>query len=241
MTAAEDDAREAAAQRRIADACLGLEPVQGRLGLYRNLVQRNLATVVRRLLPRTADALDATHEAAFPSWATRFLAERAPRTPYLRDVPAEFVRWATPLWAADARTPPFLADLARYELDLFAIESAPRVATSFRVTEVSTAAPLVFAMPRQLARYDFAVHETGPSFSRRATHLYLHRDEENTVHSREIDEDKAGLLARLLDREPLGTALALESKERGTVADALAIASWLAELGRDGALLGGEG
>lgn len=242
----DEHAREAEAQRRIADACLGDgadgEFASGRLGLYRRLIQGNLAAVARRLLPRTARALDLQGAGVFDGWFARFLAEAGPRTPYLRDVPVEFVAWASVHWEGAAGIPLFLPDLARHEIDLFLIESAPGDASSARprVGEVDPGRPLVFATPWSLVRYEHAVDAATETPLRRVTHMLIHRDDENTVHARVVAESNVKLLTLLLDRMPLAEAL----RQTGAAAAEkrlVEVAAWLAELGETRALLGGEG
>jgi len=239
------DDEEVSRQRRIAEACLGQgEVAVGRLGLYRRLVQGNLSLVARRLLPRTADALDGVVEGGFRAWFAKFLAERGPRTPYLRDVPIELVEWATPLWRADAAVPRFVPDLARYELDRFDVDRANADASSPQVTEVSLDRPLVFARPIRLARYDYAVHEAVPPPANRETWLLLHRDDESSVVTTAIDPRAAPFIEAALAGAPLGEALARTTENEGALGGQsarLEVARWLAELGASGALLGGQG
>jgi hypothetical protein len=239
---AEEDAREAERQRRIADACLesGGE-TEGRLGLYRRLIQGNLAGVTRRLIPRTAAALDAAEGESYAAWFARFLAEVGPRTPYLRDVPAELVTWARPLWKTTT-LPPFLGDLARYEIDLFELDAAPQGPPAPPVVDVALDRRLVFAAPGKLARYDYDVLELSPELPRRDTCILLHRDAEHAVHSSVLASSAALWIEQTLDRVPLGEALA-RTAERGARSEAemLDVARVLADLAAKGALLGGDG
>ncbi len=250
----DDDRVEAERQRRIADACTGRDgevTATGRLGLYRRLVQGNLAAVARRLIPRTAAALDAAGS-AYAGWFARFLAEAGPRTPYLRDVPVEMVSWALPLWterAAAAELPASLPDLARHEIDLFVVESTPRDAAPATVGEVSVERPLVFATPRRLVRYEHAVHRpaevASATLTAAPTWLLMHRDEDNTVHALVVEPRWADLLGRLLEGATLGEALKQSNmptpKGESPTDTERALAEWLASLGAHGALLGGLG
>jgi hypothetical protein len=232
----EADARERERQERIADACLTLDgDAPGRLGVYRRLVQTNLCAVARRLLPRTAATLDASAGTGFADWFARFLADQGPRTPYLRDIPAELVAWAGPLWSEDRTLPPSLSDVARFEVDRFRVESSPRVAARACV-DVGLDRPLVFAAPHALAQYAFAVtEEAAPP---RATDVLLFRDPDNEVHALVIDPRRAPFLSALLARAPLGDAL----RQAGPPdLDVPALARWLADLAAAGALLGAEG
>ncbi len=245
----EDDAREAARQRRIADACMrdpdrSSDPSSARLDLYRRLIQGNLATVARRLLPRTAHQLDLPGDRGFDRWFAHFLADGGPRTPYLRDVPGEFVAWALPRWSASSDVAAFVIDLAQHEIDRFAIESAPRDGSPPEVGEVLRDRPLVFATPRKLARYEHSVDDVADPARPLVTHVLLHRDDDNTVHATVIEASRHRLLGLLLDRVPLGEALAHASDDDPATPDdterVLDAARWLAALGETGALLGGE-
>lgn len=237
MVADDDDREEALRQRAIADACLGKDAAPaGRLTLYRRLVRGNLATVARRLLPRTAAALDAT-PTPFDAWVARFLEEAAPRTPYLRDVPAELVAWAEPHWAGAAAVPAYVRDLARYELDRFAVESLPKEASP-PLAEIALERSLVFASPSRLGRYAHAVDQPNAT-TERPTSLFLHRDDDNEIHTTALDEGAAALVRVALEGVSLGEAL--ERLDATTEAARLDAARWLAELGDAGALLGGHG
>jgi hypothetical protein len=239
---AEEDVGEAARQREIADACLGSDgPAEGRLGLYRRLIQGNLAAVARRLIPRTADALDATPGESYAAWFARFLADAGPRTPYLRDVPGELVAWARPLWET-AGLPPFLGDLARYEIDLFELDAAPQGPPAPPLAEVALDRRLVFASPRKLARFDHAVEELSLPLPQRRTYILMHRDAENTVHSEVLRAPVALWLEHALAGAPLGEALARTAEgSRRSEAEMLDVARVLADLAAKGALLGGDG
>jgi hypothetical protein len=234
-----DETREAARQRSIADACLRPDATpNGRLRLYRQLVRNNLRVVVRRLLPRTTAELDRQTKTSFDAWFDGFLAESGPHTPYLRDVPWEFVAWALPYWAVESSLPPFLSDLARYERDRFLVECGLTGEDSPRLVDVALDRRVVLAQPNVLAHYDHEVVGPAEPPPARETHVFLHRDDANTVRSTIVDRHQAALLAQLLEGQTLGAALA---KADPTIQDPLALANWLAALGEAGALLGGEG
>ena len=65
-----------------------------RTGVYAGLVGGTVLASVKNKLPLTAARIEA---AALKSMVQAFLAEQAPRSPYLRDVPFELVMWAAPL------------------------------------------------------------------------------------------------------------------------------------------------
>lgn len=78
-----------------------------RLMAYRSLVHNRVRNVVFNFLPRTKAALG---EGVLRKHVVEFIARRGIASPYLRDVPREFVDFAAPRWAPD------VAALARYEL-----------------------------------------------------------------------------------------------------------------------------
>ena len=160
----EDDAREAARQRRIADACMrdpdrSSDPSSARLDLYRRLIQGNLATVARRLLPRTAHQLDLPETGASTGGSPTFSPTGGRGTPYLRDVPGEFVAWALPRWSASSDVARLRHRPAQHmhrpvrDSERAADGSPPEVG------EVLRDRLLVFATPRKLARYEHSVDD----------------------------------------------------------------------------------
>jgi hypothetical protein len=248
MYAADDEEDpEAARQREIAAACLdaGGEKT-GRLGLYRRLIQSNLAAVARRLLPRTAAHLDQAQENGFLAWFARFLDEASPRTPYLRDVPVELVAWALPIWSQPGVVPAYILDLARYEIDRFQVEAAPRATAPVDLAEVSLTARLVFPSSRKLARYEHAVDqeeasEPLPPLRPGPTWMFLFRDEDNAVHAMPLAHAMAAVLEQLLAGVPLGEAVVRGAASAGiepTEDMRLEVARLLADLGEKGGLLG---
>jgi uncharacterized protein len=237
---ASDEGDEAQFQRRITAACVveNAQP-EGRLGLYRRLVQKNLAGVARRLLPRTNDALAGLASDDFDAWFTRFLAEHGPRTSYLRDVPAEFVRWAATRWQRSTRVPAFVVDVARYEVDGFDVESSPR-AKPPPLGEVSMRTPLVFRSPIRLSGYHHDVLADVVPIEPAQTFVLIWRDDDNVVHKSRIEARWAPLLGHLLDGVALGDAVAATYGAQAPTDTLADVAAFLAALGNTGALLGGR-
>ena len=234
-----DETRESARQRSLADACLRRDArPTGRLRLYRQLVRNNLKNVVRRLLPRTTAELDHQPESSFDAWFDRFLAEAGPRTPYLRDVPWEFVEWALPHWTLESSVPSFVPDLARYEHQRFLVESGLTGGDPPRLVDVALDRRAVLARPNILAHYRYDVAGATEPPPARETYVFLHRDEDNTVQTTVVDRHQAALLQLLLEGATLGAALAQADP---SLQDPVVLAKWLADLGAAGVLLGGEG
>jgi hypothetical protein len=181
------DARDAALQRAIADACLdadageaiardlrgwleargvAAEDVEAilaapqRLGVYRSLVRNGLSAVVLRMLPRTRARMNAACGRRFDRDLAVFVDEVGPRTHHLRDVPAEYLAWAEPRWRADAGVPAYLADLARLELTQFAVGAAAAATRrGAEPAEIALDRPLAFLDGATLLHHAFAVHE----------------------------------------------------------------------------------
>src|SRR5690606_21218012 len=82
-----------------------------RLMAYRALVHNRARGVVERFLPR---CLSRIGRAALEAEVDAFLHERGIQSPFLRDVPREFVDWAEPRWRRAADRGVTFAELARY-------------------------------------------------------------------------------------------------------------------------------
>jgi hypothetical protein len=218
-----------------------------RLAVYRRLVRHNVVDVVGRMLPRTRARLERAAPAEFDRSFNTFLAEPSPRTHYLRDVPAEFLEWAIPLWKDDPRTPRYLADLAAHELVHFAVAAAPTAREPRRLGEISLDRALVFSETVRLARYAFAVHElpadvddVGEPAERMVT-LVAYRDDEHEVRFIELTPVAAAIVERLIAGDALGVAIASACADRAVARTAALLAETarlLADLGDRGVLLG---
>ena len=225
-------------QRAIREACFAEEPsLEGlppRVAIYRRLVRNTLRDVVVKLVPRTREHLGDDFDRDFD----RFLAERGPRTHYLRDVPQELVSFAMPRWA-ERRDKPWLADLARHEIASFALSTLPWVA-ELRAEDVSLDKALLLSSLVRIERFDFAVHEEPPG--ERAVALLYYRDSEHALRTLELSPLAAALLLRA--ELPLRDAIAAACAETGEPMNdetLASIARLLADLGERGVLLGARG
>jgi hypothetical protein len=231
---------------------------KGRLALYRRLVRGTLADVVQRMMPRARARLNRAANGAFDRTFDAFLAEAAPRTHYLRDVPREFLAWAEPSWRANADVPAYIPDLAAHELAAFTVAAAPgEIPASGAAAEpepkgralgeVALDRPLIFAEAKQLARYAYAVHELPASLEddaapvERSTVLLIYRDGDHRVRYLDLTPLAADIVAELFAGRPLGDAVRAACERGGTApTDALLLdtAGLLADLGARGVLLG---
>jgi uncharacterized protein len=263
--------RDEALHRAIADACLGVDAgeeiardlrgflvargVEGQdvacsfghrrgLAVYRSLVRNGLSSVVLRRLPRTRARLNGACEGRFDGDLAQFLAERGPRTRYLRDVPAEFFAWAVAGWMAEPRVPRCVPDLAAFELacfDLVAFEHAP--------PPEPLAAPaidraLVFTPSTRIRRYAWAVHELNDADDSTETpacrdvNLLGYRDSDHVVRWLALTPLAAAILDRLLGGEPMGLAIERACEALHAAADRTEMARLFADLANRGVLLG---
>jgi hypothetical protein len=253
-----DDAR---IQKLIADACLrsegdlsaedraALAAPPERLALYRRLVRNNLLGVTSKMMPRTRARVNDGAHGAFDASFDAFLSEVAPRTHYLRDVPAEFLAWVAPRWAEDSGVPRYAADLAGYELVHFQIASAPPLTGADAVADLALDRRLVFCPARKLVRYAHAIHELAEDVEDRVepavrdVALVAYRDPDNAVQFLELTPLAASIVERLFSGAALGEAVATACRLAGAAMSPEVLAStarMLADWGERGLLLGAE-
>lgn len=226
-----------------------LRTTSHRLALYRRLVRGNLLGVASKMMPRTRARLNDLANGAFDRSFGAFLATSAPRTHYLRDVPAEFLAWALPSWRADPRIPAYAADLATHELVEFQIAAAPRFGEPPALAELAHDRVVLFVPARRLVRYSYAVHALPPEESdrtdpaARSVALFIHRDADHRVRFLELTPLAARVVERLLERVPLGEAIVEACRAEGTALTESVLAStaqMLADWAERGILLGAE-
>ncbi len=248
----EPDARDAASARAWLDARgvsaedrdAILEQGFERLLVYRRLVRENLREALRLAIPRTMARMGPL----FDEYFDRFLAERGPRTHYLRDVTAELLAFAEPLWRADSRVPRYLSDLARHEavqIEIGAMQSKRRGEPG---AELTLERPVRFVEAVRVMRYDHAVHRLSDDEADRAepaaepVALLVYRSPEHEVRYLELTPLAAAILERLLAGQPLGEAIRRAVAGAGAALDSSVLAGTselLADLAERGALLGG--
>ncbi len=217
-----------------------------RLGLYRQLVRHNVIAVIDDMLTRTRARLDAAVPGTFDASISDFLDDVGPKTPHMRDVPAEFLAHAAPRWRRDDRLPRWIADYAELELVDFTIGVAPRPAPPPPLAEVSADRPLVFGDPRTIVRLGWAVHLLPEEDVRavpeeRAVALLVYRDAEHRTRFLDLTPLAAAILERLFAGDALGPAMvAACNKENHPLNDDVlaGAARLLADLGERGVLLG---
>jgi hypothetical protein len=214
-----------------------------RLGVYRRLMRHNLFEAIEIAIPRVVARLGSV----FGEYFDRFLAERGPRTHYLRDVTRELLDFCEPLWRDDPRVSSYMLDLARHEnaqIEIGAMQTRPPDNVP---TELTLEQPVVFIEAARLMRYGHAVHRLSDSLddrsepSQQPTAILVYRNPEHEVRYLELTPLAAAILERLLAGEALGAAITSACAASGSALDASVIegtARLLADLAERGALLG---
>lgn len=218
-----------------------------RLFTYRRLVRDNLREALNATLPRMVARLDST----FDEYFERFLAERAPRTHYLRDVANEFLEFCAPLWVADRRVAPYLLELGDHEALQIEIASLRARPKSHSPAELELDAGVQFIDACRIVFYEHRIHElsddeTDRSKPRREpTWLLVYRSPDHEVRTLELTPLAAGILTRLIElRETLRQAVLNACRERKTPLTPEVLqgtAQLLADLAERGALFGRSG
>lgn len=213
-----------------------------RLLVYRSLVRGGLRSVARAFVPRTAARLGPEgFERAFDGW----LHEAPPRSRYLRDTPAELVRWAAANWPTDPEVPTYLVDLARLEILDNEVDAAPDPPPPPGMLDsLVLDRPLVWNGALALATFEHAVHtlptdiddRTEPA--RQTTRLLVYRDTSHRVRTLALSALALQVLRRLVEHGatvqqaiPEGAAAAQEAMDGEVLGRLSALLTDLAERG----------
>lgn len=222
-----------------------LEAAPERFLVYRKLVRNTLRNAVALAIPRTMARLGPLFDETFE----RFLAERGPRTHYLRDVTTELLDFAAPIWEADARVPAWAHDLARHEALEIVVASLGEAVVPRELGALDAERPLAFIEAARVVRYAFAVHRLPANEDDRSapvrepTALFAYRDAEHDVRYLELTPLAADFVERLLAGESMKAALLGACAGSGTEPGAAlpGTAALLSDLTARGALLGQAG
>lgn len=171
-------------QQRVMRVSLALEPDAADLtalehaqafSLYRHMIRTRLVGMAKVAFKQScAHAGDAAFDAAF----ARYLAERPPRSPMIRDVVAEFGPFAAHDRALLAAGPVFLADLLAFEEHKWRIGYAPGVyaqAGQDGVRELDFEGRPVWNFSLRVVSQRFAVHLPALSAEPREGALLMYR------------------------------------------------------------------
>jgi hypothetical protein len=183
------------------DAATLAEVGAERLLVYRALVHNRLLGTIREFIPRVAARLG--REKLRADFAA-FLELQGAKSPYLRDVPGEFVAWVAERWAVDPEVPAFLPDLARHELLQLEVKNDPRGGEGPTGADIALDRPLAFDGTARLMRYAWAVQRLSAEVDDRTEpeaspmDLLVFRDAKNKVRYLELTPWAGLVLAELL-------------------------------------------
>jgi hypothetical protein len=230
-----------------ADAAALLAKGGERFLIYRKLVHNRLRAATRESIPR---AVARRGKEPFIADFAAFMEDHACASPYLRDIPAEFVEWVLARWQADPEVPRYLGDLARHELLEADVRNDPDGGEPATGKPVALDAALAFDGSTRLMRYDFAVHRLSYATSDRSdpaeerTHLLVYRDADVKVRYLELTPWAAAVLDRLFthgDAVQPGLLAAAAALGEALDDDKLGTAAPLfADLAERGVLLGAK-
>lgn len=218
-----------------------------RMLVYRALVHNRMRNTTRDFISRTVARIGMPR---YRGDCEAFMEQRAPRSPYLRDVPAEFVAWIAPRWAEDPEIPAYIPDLARHELLDADVRNDPRGGEAPTDLPLALDRPLRFDGAVRLCEYDHAVHRLPRAPEDRTepdaepTRLLVYRDEHQDPRYLALIPFAAALLRRLVEeRLAVQPALLAAAEAMGEPLDDDKLASatqLLADLAERGVCLGAE-
>ena len=169
--------------------------------VYRTLVHSRMRNTIRDFIPRTTARLGLPYYRALMD---TFMDVRATSSPYLRDVPQEFVDWAVPRLTADPDIPNYLACLARHELLQFDVRNDPGGGEAETGKPLALDRPLRFDGAARRIDYAYAVHKLPPAKDDRTepervpTSLLVYRDKTGKPRYLELIPFAATLLDRMI-------------------------------------------
>ncbi len=215
-----------------------------RIVIYRKLVRANFLEAIQNQLPRTKSRMG---EDAFERYVARFCEDELPASPILRDVAYEFAIWACPHFTADAALPPFLGDLARYELFEFDVYTAVSEPPELAHTELLADAPIAFDGTVRVGTFGYAVHQlpddpddaTVPAAGEVGVLGY--RDRDGRYRQLSLTPLATAILERLLEGTPFAEAVREGCHARETTVDSTVIdgtSKVIADLAERGLVLG---
>lgn len=209
----------------------------GRLIAYHEMVHSRLLGTIRTFLGAAAERLGSDRlRADVDCW----IAELGPQTPYLRDVPAEFLAWARSRWAADDSLPPWLLELADHQILIRTIRNDAREVGPQNQLKLDLERPIACNATARVVRYRWSVHrlpkqlgpEQAPAEDSPIVIAYRGRDEQPAFV--DVEPRAAHLLELLLAGKTLREALFGACAATGETLDdailsatALTLADWI--------------
>jgi len=126
-----------------------------RLLAYHEMVHSRMLGTIRTFIGGAAERLGRERlRADVDAW----IAGPGPTTPYLRDIPAEFLVWARPRWQADTSLPPWLAELAAHQISIRTIRNDPREIGTPTGNKLDLDQPIACNPTVRVVRYRWSVH-----------------------------------------------------------------------------------
>jgi hypothetical protein len=218
-----------------------------RMLVYRRLVHNSMRNATFEFIARTVARLG--FERTRGDFEA-FVEQRASSSPYLRDVPSEFVQWVAPRWAADPDVPRWIPELARHELLDHAVRNDPRGGEPATQLPLALDRPLRFDGTTRLVRYEHAVHRLPRRKGDRSepdaepTRLLVYRDAEHKSRYLALTPFADALLHELVvERKAVQPALLAAAAALGEPLDDDKLGSaaeLFADLGERGVCLGAE-
>lgn len=222
-----------------------------RLLAYNWMVHSRIKRTIQEFSPRATKLVAAHLGELVHEW----IAAAGPRSPYLRDVPSEFLAWARPRWAAliaAGEAPPWLTELFEHELLQRAlVRDTQRCGPpSSHVVQIDRG--MLGNPTARVIRREYAVHRLPakldpdhlPTLERGSVALAAWRDAEDRPHVLELRPRHAALLEQLLRGESLREALVHACSSLGETLDDVILgdaAVTLAEWCETQVLLGARG
>jgi hypothetical protein len=219
----------------------------GRFGVYRKLVHNRLRATTTEFIERTHARIGRTR---FVADFEVFMDEVATASPYLREVPREFVEWVAPRWLADADVDDYLVDLARHELLEYDVRNDPRARPDPTGLPLALDQSLRFDPAARLMQYDYAVHRLPADEDDRTipeaipTRLLVYRDADADVRYLELTPFAEQVTQALMVRGmPVANGLRWACEQLGDTLDddkLATAAAFVSDLAERGIMLGSE-
>ncbi len=218
-------------EKQLAVLCEGSTDARAerRFRVYRRMARHRLTDVVEGCFPRLAAVLGDLEPIV-----ERWFDESPPRSPYLRDVAAELLRFLRPD-VLPATAPPWVLELARHEQAMLEVEYAGQESGADDVREIGELdfnRPAVLTPAHKILRARYAVHRLPDDLDRDAV-------VEEGPFALCLYRDPASHEVRVLELSPVAAAI-LEEVARGdaTVVEAVRAAAARERFEIDGALVG---
>ncbi|NVB38736.1 hypothetical protein G6O69_12925 [Pseudenhygromyxa sp. WMMC2535] len=189
-----------------------------RLLAYQHMVHSRLLRAVRGFIGPAAKVIG---EARLREEVGAWIEASGSHSPYLREVPEEFLAWACPRWAEDESLPPWLGALAAHAVLERSLRNDPRPVGEPTGVGLDLERPMVCNPTATLRRYDWAVHRfprepaADAAPQARAVRLVGYRDLDERVRFHELPPRAAALLDGLLAQKTLRDALFAACEQTG--------------------------